>query len=706
MTHLPPSENKLSGLSYLHQLRFCKVGYDKKPVHKNWQAGKEFSEVVGYSSIGIVFGNLIAEIDCDHAVELLKYFGIEKNPLSFRYSGWSKESFGLIGALPPGDYVGKVTIYQGKDGKPCERDEADTYTKWDGTQGLRHLELRYTGHYSIISGQHPSGSQYQTEWMAKLNELPRWAVDKLSTGSRKRTKSAALVKQDERDDLEIVTDIATAKAALEKIGQAQDYEQWIRVGMALKSVDESLLTDWIEWSSTAENFSGASECECRWNSFRKNGYTLGTLIYLAYPKAKPIGLNGMDLELYPADREIDVISQEEFPNWYCIGEQYVHVQRPDLRWSKTKFNNLLPRQQIVTQKGRSMVPASQVVTNKAIDIEWHPGKPRLVKTINGTVINSHVPYRPGVEGDATPWIDHIYKLYPDQADAIIWYLAYTIQRPGVKINWALFLASKRERVGKDTILQPLRWAMQNEFRDVSADELLEGGFNGWLLGAKLVTIQEPKDSDNSRWRLKEKLKTFIAAPPDKLLINEKYGGQRYQANLNNTIILSNHLGSIDLSERGRYLPCYTEKAPESAEYYNELYSWLESGGNEVVIGFLRTVDLNKYDPKILPIIGTGLQDAIDATKTDFDQVVEEVIQDEPVTDLAEISRRLRAEGLTARRTAITAALDRLGYERSRKRIALQVGGVVAKATAIHPIGMAESTVKKELEDAIRKRTVF
>lgn len=57
-----------------------------------------------------------------------------------------------------------------------------------------------------------------------------------------------------------------------KPDRADDYNQWIAVGMALKSIDESLFPDWCDWSSQQGAFKGEKDCQIHWrgSSFVKD----------------------------------------------------------------------------------------------------------------------------------------------------------------------------------------------------------------------------------------------------------------------------------------------------------------------------------------------------------------------------------------------------------------------------------------------------
>jgi hypothetical protein len=79
------------------------------------------------------------------------------------------------------------------------------------------------------------------------------------------------------------TDIDFALSYLNALtdNRADDYDEWLNVGMALHSVDDSLLTEWDRWSQQSSKYKPGA-CEKKWKSFSNHGgITLGTLAHMA-----------------------------------------------------------------------------------------------------------------------------------------------------------------------------------------------------------------------------------------------------------------------------------------------------------------------------------------------------------------------------------------------------------------------------------------
>ena len=61
---------------------------------------------------------------------------------------------------------------------------------------------------------------------------------------------------------------------------ADIYDDWIRIGMALKDWNEGLLGVWDEWSRNSSKYK-SGECAYRWSSFNGTGVTFRTIYYYA-----------------------------------------------------------------------------------------------------------------------------------------------------------------------------------------------------------------------------------------------------------------------------------------------------------------------------------------------------------------------------------------------------------------------------------------
>ena len=117
---------------------------------------------------------------------------------------------------------------------------------------------------------------------------------------------------------------------------ADNYENWVSVGMALKSGGFDL-ADWEVWSNTSSKFQ-EGECAARWNSFKRNGVGLGTIFYYAkqhgfrfpagYHEQNDIGNAGRLVERFG-----DVVRwYHSAKHWFCWD---------GMRWKKDEEEKIL-----------------------------------------------------------------------------------------------------------------------------------------------------------------------------------------------------------------------------------------------------------------------------------------------------------------------------------------------------------------------------
>ena len=220
-------------------------------------------------------------------------------------------------------------------------------------------------------------------------------------------------------------------------------------------------------------------------------------------------------------------------------------------------------------------------------------------------------YRPptlkhGDPSKAGPWLELVHKVYPEDAERLITYLAHRVQRPQEKINHAVVLGGA-PGIGKDTILEPVKRAVGAwNFKEVSPQQIL-GRFNGFLQSV-ILRVSEVRDlGEFNRYQFYEHMKAYFAAPPDTLRVDEKNMPEHEVMNCLFAILTTNHLTD------GIYLPAddrrhdvmWSKLTKDDFEegYWIRIWSFYNAGGDSHVAAYLATLDISAFDPE-----GTAAQD--------------------------------------------------------------------------------------------------
>lgn len=283
-----------------------------------------------------------------------------------------------------------------------------------------------------------------------------------------------------------------------------------------------------------------------------------------------------------------------------VNQRLAWVNTPE---GKVKTSNALDKyrhvEQMVWAPGRPTLIADQVVSMGG----WTPAK-------GCNVFNLYRPpaMRPGCAACADLWIEHVWRIYPDDADHIMKWLAYKVQNPGGKINHALVLGGD-QGIGKDTLLEPVKRAVgQWNFQEVSPADMLKP-FNGFVKSV-ILRVNEARDlGDFNRYSFYDHTKIYAAAPPDVLRCNEKYLREHYVDNVCGLILTTNHKTDglfLPEDDRRHYVAWSTlTRESFSKGYWNDLWAWYntddgDSTGFDNVAAFLREFDLSDFDEKAPP----------------------------------------------------------------------------------------------------------
>ena len=179
-------------------------------------------------------------------------------------------------------------------------------------------------------------------------------------------------------------------------------------------------------------------------------------------------------------------------------------------WRAASVNARIPPVRVGKEEIKASLWLDQ--NNPVEQMTWAPGLPMIIldrliseggwiDRPNVRCFNLYRPptIKPGDAGQAGRWLDHVRKVFPDDVDHIVQWLAHRVQHPEDKINHALVLGGL-QGIGKDTILEPVKHAIGPwNFHEASPVQIV-GRFNGFLKSV-ILRISEARDlGDSDRFK--------------------------------------------------------------------------------------------------------------------------------------------------------------------------------------------------------------
>lgn len=357
----------------------------------------------------------------------------------------------------------------------------------------------------------------------------------------------------------------------------------------------------------------------------------------ASDQAKPMPEHGVRLDDFRA---------------YMPAHSYIFMPSGEM-WPASSVNARIPPVAVFTPDGAPQLDENgkpkKIKANVWLDqnkpveqMTWAPGMPPIISDhlisdggwIDRPDCNVFNLYRPParLEGDsweAGPWLEHVRKVYPDDAEHLIHWLAHRVQKPHEKINHAIVLGGV-QGVGKDTILEPVKAAIGPwNFAEVSPQHML-GRFNGFLKSV-ILRVSEARDlGDVDRFAFYDHMKTYTAAPPDVLRVDEKHLREYPVFNVCGVIITTNHKADgifLPADDRRHYV-AWSECTRDdfAADYWTGLYRWYRKGGIAHVAAYLQEINLDDFDAKAPPRKTPAFWDIVSSNQAPEDAELRDALE--------------------------------------------------------------------------------
>lgn len=248
---------------------------------------------------------------------------------------------------------------------------------------------------------------------------------------------------------------------------------------------------------------------------------------------------------------------------------------------------------------------------------------------------------PCVPGDATPFTEHMRKLFPDDRDRaiVLAKMAAIVQYPGVKFQWALLLIGT-EGNGKTLLSRCVAEAVGRRYVYWPKAARIAAQFNSWLFGHVFFAVEDIHTSADSD--ILDQIKPMITGG-DGIEIEGKGVDQVTQEICGNFIFNSNHKNALKKTRNDRRLAvlfCAQQSVDDlirdgmddSTGYMSRLYHWLKhENGYAIVTHLLKNhqipAEFNPATKCQRAPVTSSTAEAIEQSLGVAEQVVLEAIED-------------------------------------------------------------------------------
>lgn len=211
---------------------------------------------------------------------------------------------------------------------------------------------------------------------------------------------------------------------------------------------------------------------------------------------------------------------------------------------------------------------------------------------------------PTGDGDIKPWLDLAAHLVPDDRERglLFDWMAHLLQHPGVKPNWHPLIGSEVHGTGKDSLFLPLVKGLgDGEGGNVSTIRTsdLEGQWTWWAENVQLVVVSEITSFE--RRSVMQRIKSYMATPPDTIEVNKKGVGQYQVPNKFGMVMFTNSEDAAAIEQHDRrFFVLWSHAEQLEPEWYAQYHDWMggdEMAGAKAVVNWLFQRDISAFNAR-------------------------------------------------------------------------------------------------------------